>query len=210
MRSWVKRVAGVLVLLVGLLSTASCGMFGGDAAVQIKFNAHSEYAKTFSELSVGDVFDFRYKSLRTDIGPVYLWVEGYSNGVKMDPFHVLELSFQPTAQDNKGRLGFCIIQPYEASATGYLYVPGLRNGFELGGVLSDKFAKSSYQTLGDGYVKLKQGETKLLAVIRQGKGDGTMLHYEVSDEKGFAQMLEADSTILLFKMRVGEAEEDEA
>jgi hypothetical protein len=59
----------------------------------ISTTKHSQYAKTFTDLHLGIIYDFNLRLTEADKSWVTLWVEGYENGEKTEPFRLIELSY---------------------------------------------------------------------------------------------------------------------
>jgi hypothetical protein len=197
------------VLILGVMLSCSQEDGQDNTIVTITANKDSDYEKAFKAMNLGIVFDFHMKETKADESWVKLWVEGYRDGVKMEPFHLTGISYGLSPNPiEEGHLGFGIINQNSESPLVFIYTPsgGMQphsiEGFNMadGGISTWDHAILEDETMG-----LETGETKLLAVYRQGKG--SMRTYDYQDPDSVQQMIEEDVTVLLFKIKVEEREE---
>lgn len=84
-----------IILYLFLFILGGCG----NETKQVKKIAYisksenSQYAKTFTDLHLGNIYQFNLKLPEADKSWVTIWVEGYKNGEKTDPFRLIELSY---------------------------------------------------------------------------------------------------------------------
>ncbi|XEC96638.1 GNAT family N-acetyltransferase [Paenibacillus tarimensis] len=172
----------------------------------ISASTDSEYEKVFKELPLGIILDYHLRLPRADRSWVTIWVEGYRNGEKMEPFHLTELSYglSPNKTD-EGRMGFGIINPGGDDALFFLYTPaGSTTPHKIKrGIISPKPSIWDY-AIGSESIGLNPGETKILGVLRQ--VENSFRPYNYQDAEAINQMIAEDVSVLLLKIKVEKRE----
>jgi hypothetical protein len=194
-------------LLFGIIIILFCG---GCSAKQdlpvISKSTDSVYEKTFTDLSLGMLFDFDFHVPHADKRWVTVWVEWYSEGVK-EPDPLTQLSYGNSPEEEEdGNLGFGMINPNEEDSMVFLYGPGVKSLPER---VSNKFKQdmvtSGEYAIGDDEVELKLGETKVLAAYIGTTGD-SIRTIDFQDEDSIEYLIENYDTVLLLKIKVEEKE----
>jgi hypothetical protein len=170
---------------------------------------NSEYEKTFKELNLGILFDFNLKLTKADKSWVNLWVEGYSEGKALEPFHLTELSYGLSPnKTEEGRTGFGIMGPNSDEPQIFLYSTGIGQQPVVVNNFFKKTAGSSWNYAIDSEaIGLELGEEKILAVYRQ-EDDNTMrAGYDYEDQASIDEMIKENKRVLILKIKVEEKSE---
>ncbi len=194
------------VVLFCVLTAAGCGKGTENegSLATISVNRDSSYEKTFAELHLGRLFDFKLKRTMADETWVTLWVEGYRDGKETTPHRLVEFSYgRSPSSEVEGPLGFGIVDNQGDVPSLFLYAEGGAVTPHRIDALSDwnEPAGSTWgYAIGDEAIGLAPGETKLLAYYRKVAGNG--IHtYDVTDPEELAEMIRKDKTVLLLKMK---------
>ena len=164
-----KRIILISITFIFIIITSSCSNDNAnDQLATISVNAESDYEKTFTDLNLGNLYDFQLKIPNADERWVTLWVERYKDGVKeSDP--VAELSYGMSPEEKtEGNIGFGILNPNTDTPMAFLYGPGVKISpvqYE-NHVANIGFFGGDY-AIGEDEVELQLGETYLLAIFRQ-------------------------------------------
>lgn len=195
-----------LIIIITMVIVAGCTDESNNnkKIAYICANANSEYQNTFEELKLGIIFDFNLELTRADKSWVNIWVEGYSEGKAVEPFHITELSYGLSPEQTiKGRTGFGIINPGGEEPQIFLYSLGASQ--RPHGIINDFMKESSISTweyaVGNEAIGLEPGEEKILAVYRQGE-DTLRSGYDYQDQDSIDEMINKDKTVLLLKIKV--------
>jgi hypothetical protein len=177
-----------------------------DKAAFISINENSSYAKTFKDLSLGILFDFNLKVNNADVSWVRIWVEGYQNGEKTDPFHLTEISYgQSPNQVDEGHMGFGIINHTSEEPSLFLYSPSTGSPPHKlpNNIIMNKEAVASMwdYAIGKKTIGLDSGETKIIGVYRQ-TNSNSIRTYDYQDTDSINKMINEDSMVLLLKIKV--------
>ncbi|WP_430789620.1 hypothetical protein VBD025_04320 [Virgibacillus flavescens] len=203
-----KKSYQLLVLIFILLAMAGCSEGEKEQGIAtISSTPDSDYVNTFKELNLGRLFDFNFELPDTDNQLVTLWVEGYSDGEKIES-NVAELIYSVNPeQDEEGHLGFGILSPNNKSPQIFTYAPEVRseprplaNNITISGTSREKYA------VGEDEVNLEAGETRILAVYRE--AEKSYKSYDPQNEEAIEKMIAEDDTVLLFKIKVEKDKED--
>ncbi|MZQ83039.1 hypothetical protein GQF01_13075 [Paenibacillus sp. 5J-6] len=170
----------------------------------ISTTKHSQYAKTFTDLHLGIIYDFNLRLTEADKSWVTLWVEGYENGEKTEPFRLIELSYglNPTSV-SEGPMGLGIINPQMEDFSLFLYSTGASiPPHAIKNILNSKGvgATSWSYAIGDEVEGLEEGETKVLGVYRQAVN--SFRTYDYQDTNDVTKMINEDTADLLLKIKV--------
>lgn len=170
----------------------------------ISVNENSQYEKTFKDLHLGVLYDYHLKLPQADKTWVTIWVEGYKNGEKMEPFHVEELSYgnypDPIVE---APMGFGIINTDAEKPLFFLYSSDASiPPHEVENVLNQEGVRGSLwdYAIGKEVVALESGETRVLGGYRQFKE--SFRPYDYQDNDQITQMINEDMTVLLLKIKV--------
>lgn len=201
----VSNSAIVLLLFLLILGGCSNKPISDGKIAHISINENSEYDKTFKELHLGVLYDFNMELTEADKTWVTLWVEGYKNGEKTDPFHLIELShgMHPSQKIVEGPMGFGMINHQSEKVSFFLFAPDVYGTPKLvEDILNAEGVVASMWefAIGDETVSLESGETKVLGVYRQ--TGSTVRSYDYQDSNQLAQMIKEDVTVLLLKIKV--------
>ena len=179
-----------------------------EHAAYISVNENSQYEKTFKDLNLGILYDYNLKVNNADKSWVNVWVEGYQNGEKVDPFHLTELSYgQSPNQVNEGSLVFGIINPNSEDASIFISSPSgeVHRVLQPTGIKDGIFKKGMGSTwgyaIGSEPIALESGETKIIGVYRQANSFRT---YDYQDMDSIDRMINEDKGLLLLKIKVEE------
>ncbi|MEF2245141.1 hypothetical protein [Paenibacillus sp. IITD108] len=206
MKRYQTRSCSIVKLFVFLIFLAGCSSEpnSGKKIAYISTVKNSQYAKTFSDLHLGVLYDFNLKLTEADKSWVTLWVEGYKNGEETDPFRLKELSYglHPTNKVVEGPIGFGIINPQsDDDVSFFLYSSGVSVPPQtVGNILEGIGATTWGFAIGDEEVALESGETKVLGVYRQ--SGNSIRTYDYQDINQITQMINEDKTVLLLKIKV--------
>jgi hypothetical protein len=201
-----KLTISALIITILCLMLAGCSKVEMDkekAAAYISANEDSAYEKTFKELPLGILYDYNLKVNHADKRWVKIWVEGYQDGEKAEPFHITEMTYGLSPnQVDEGRMGFGIINPRSEDALVFLYEPnGGRHPHRLtNNILINEASGSMWDyAIGTETIGLALGETKIIGVYRQGNSFWT---YDYQDANSIKQMINEDKTVLLLKIKI--------
>lgn len=198
----------LLIVTVLMLSLIGCNKqeIKDDKVAYIKANLNSEYEKVYKDLGLGILYDFDYKLPYADQSWVNIWVEGYLDGKKMEPFHLTELSYGLNPEPMvEGRMGFGLINPTSEDGSLFLYSgqvkappKRLNNQMQLH---NNTMASSWDYAIGDEQIGLNSGETRLLGVYRK-TNKKTISSYDYQDSQSVEKMIQDESVVLLLKIKV--------
>lgn len=102
-----RRILSVIAIVL-VLNLVGCSKDSDkeDKVAYITANSNSEYENVYKDLGLGILYDFDYELPFADQSWVNIWIEGYSNGRKMEPFHLTELSYGHSPELNEeGHMG---------------------------------------------------------------------------------------------------------
>lgn len=198
-------IIGLAVSLTFYLLLIGCNkeFSGEEKFAYVSVNNNSQYTKTFDDLHLGIIYDFNLKLTEADKSWVTLWVEGYKNGEKTDPYRLIELSYglHPEPGVSEGPLGFGIINPHNENTSFFMYSPDASISHHLvEDILNSNGASTWGYAIGEEEVVLEPGETKLLAVYR--KAGSSLRTYDYQDINQVTQMINEDIAVLLLKIKV--------
>lgn len=199
----------LLIVFVISIINIGCTNEGNEKIAYISSNPNSEHEKTFEELHLGILFDFNLKLPKADKSWVNLWVEGYSEGKALEPFHLAELSYGLSPnKTEEGRTGFGMINPISEEPQFFLYSVGVSQ--ESHGIENNFLEKDSISTwdyaIESKTIGLEPGEEKVLAVYRQDE-DTMRSSYDYQNQDSINEMIKEDKTVLLLKIKVEERNE---
>lgn len=132
-----------------------------------------------------------------------IWVEGYEHGERMEPFHLIELSYgqNPQQQVVEGPMGFGIIEPGNEEPLFFLYSVGVAAPPRTVGMAPFQgVTRAPDYTIGEEPIGLKSGETKLLAAYRL-LDQNTVRGLDLNN---IDQEIKESDRILLLKIQVEE------
>lgn len=168
-------------------------------------NTDSEYVNTFKDLGLGVLYDFDFQLPHANKSWVTIWVEGYKNGEKTEPFHLTEFSYGLSPERvEEGHLGFGLLNPVNETPLLLVYAPAGSRGLhkiENNILISEGLSTWDY-AIGNEKVELKSGETKILGVYRQ--AEKSLKTYDLQDPEAIKKMINDDRTVLLLKIKVEE------
>lgn len=195
------RYKWIFVFLLFSVAAAGCSLSKKDdqnTIAYIKQQKDSKVADTFNALSLGTVFDFQLELPHADTSWVQLWVEGYSHGKKIQSSELYNLSFGLNPSEvSKGPMGLGIVDGGNNETFLKLYAPGASGGMKkLQNIIQVNTASMWGYAIGDKEMKLKSGETRILAFYRQRKS-GEFQTMDPYDEKRLKEMMQTDDTLLL-------------
>ncbi|MCA0989662.1 hypothetical protein [Pseudalkalibacillus hwajinpoensis] len=190
------------ILATVLLSSCSTNE---NKVAEIEPAPESEYVKTFDELALGILFDFKLEVQNADERWVKLWVERYQDGKKDDDSVVDLIYGESLDETDEGHVGFGIIHSEKDEPLYFLYAPDIK----LNPQKSDKKANldSSMSTweyaFKDKKVPLTLDEEKVLAAYRSTTSN-EMRTVDLSDPNDVKQMIQEDTEVLLLKILITE------
>ncbi|KGX85423.1 hypothetical protein [Pontibacillus marinus] len=202
-----KKFYLTLLLLFLLILVTSCSN-ESDSNITIKPTPESDYVKSFEDLNLGHLFDFKFRLPEADKRWVKVWVERYKDGEKV-PGRVAEISYGKSIQNlDEGHLGFGVISPDGNENLYVLYAPGVQLNPHKSQLTVDFEGMQGwrYAIRKEEETEIKLGETKLLAVYRSSL-ENRMRNYDFQDDEQVEKMLKEDSENLLLKMKVEKVEE---
>ncbi|GGH22105.1 hypothetical protein [Paenibacillus segetis] len=172
------------------------------AYISIKEDIH--YEKTFDELHLGNVYNYHLKLPQADKTWVTIWVEGYKNGEKMEPFHLDELSYGNNPNHvSEGHMGLGLINPESEVPLLFLYSSDASiRPHKIENVLNQEGVGGSVweYAIGKEEVALESGETRVLGIYRQVKD--SFRPYDPEDNNQITQMINEGMTVLVLKIKV--------
>ncbi|WP_188454750.1 hypothetical protein [Virgibacillus oceani] len=190
------------LFLVILLSCFIVGCSGEkeEGAAYITTNEDSEYTRTFNELDIGMLHDFHLKLTQADKSWVTIWVEGYRNGEKTEPFHLAEFSIGLSPNKvEKGHLGLGIINSTSEDASLFIYALGSKaNSDNLKNILSTDY-KWNYAT-GKEKIELEFGQTKIIGAYRQVE-KSYISSYDFEDPDAVEQMIKEVTPFFCLRLK---------
>lgn len=196
------RLLSLISLLLFLFS--GCAQpSSGQGVPRVSVKKDSSYAKTFQDLSLGVLYDFQLEVFQADKSRVSVWVEGYRDGKKTEPFPVTELSYgnSPNAVE-KGSLVFGIIGPERTAPQLFLSSGGAT--MHPAGLGLDFFEKMEMSTwsyaIGNEAVELQDGKEQLLAVYRRATDE--LQGYDLTRPDEVERMIREDDLALLLKIKI--------
>lgn len=207
----VKRYGIVLMLILAVIIFISIGcnsVNNHNKVAYISANDNSEYENTFKELNLGFLLDYNFKLLNADNSWVSIWLEAYSNGKPIEPFHLMELSYGLSPkQVEEGPIGFGIIDSNNKEKLLFLYSPYGKVGPHS--IESDLFVESGINmwdcAIGSGKIGLEFGQELILGVYRQ--AEESLRTYDYQNLDSINQMINEDTTVILLKIKVDEKSE---
>lgn len=201
-----KRIRAISYLAIFLICLGCSEKAKSEENIAyISANKDSTYTKTFKDLNLGILYDFNFRLTEADTSWVTLWVEGYKNGEKTDPFRLIELSYGLNPDKLvEGKLGFGIINPRsEENASFFLYSPNvytdpqaIENILNSEGVVGRTWSFA----IGEEELDLEPEESKILGVYRE--TGNSVRTYDYQDINQITQMINEDKTVLLLKIKV--------
>ncbi|ABR47979.1 hypothetical protein Amet_1809 [Alkaliphilus metalliredigens QYMF] len=201
------KMAYLSILSVMLmLFTVGCNneIDDDNKVAYISINPDSKYEETFTELGLGNLFDFNLKLPRADQTWISIWVEGYRDGKVMEASPLIQLSYGLSPEQVvEGPMGFGIINPNGKDPQVFLYSKGTRTGPKpIGEKLFIESGISGWDYgIGNETVGLESGEEMVLAVYRQNEGS-MRAAYDYQDVDSINEMINEDITVLLIKIKV--------
>lgn len=193
----------LIIIIIAMFFSAGCSKYtANDKIAYISANTNSEYSKVYKELLLGTLFDYNLRLPSADKSWVTIWVEGYSNGKAVAPFHIVELSYGLNPEKTtKGHIGFGML--YNNNDTQiFLYSKGIKTDNQNINNLLSKYAVSAWNyAIGDKPVGLDPGKEVTLAVYIQNKGS-IKAGYNYTDINSIKQMISENKTVLLLKIKV--------
>lgn len=210
-----EKIIIILALVIGLLFSISCETINineNKTVAYISRNNESNYEKTFNELNLGKIFDYKYKLDNADKTWVRLWVEGYENGEKIDPNPLSSYNYylNPNKNSEEGKLGFGIIDSSNKNSSIFFYSPSSTiHPIDLDFNFNENSNIYTWRNaINDETYKIKKGEEIILAVYREIKGN-ELVHYDYQKSDSIKKIISEDSKVLLFKFKIDDLSEME-
>jgi len=155
------------------------------------------YERTFSELNIGEILSYNLKLVEADNNWVKIWLEGYSNGEKIDQYSDIQLQYGLSPQ--KGKMGIGIINAHDRDLI-FLYAPGVKSSPRETGIIKKDGVSVWGYAIGNETIELDLGETKIIGVYRQDKN--SLRTYDYQNEESINDMIKEDDTVLLLKIKI--------
>ncbi|UCZ53991.1 hypothetical protein LGQ02_04190 [Bacillus shivajii] len=168
----------------------------------IHADKHSNYAETFHDLNLGDIFNFHFVQYEADSHWVNLWVDEYIDGEKQEEPHAAFGYGKNLNETISGNLGFGKLNRASDESYVFMYAPGVTahpTKTEPTKEIEYSSWRSNYAISSD-RVGLKVGETKRLAVY-QYAGD-QIYTYDYQNEKDFQRLIGDSVRILVFNIKI--------
>ncbi|WP_042473203.1 hypothetical protein [Bacillus ndiopicus] len=195
-----KNIILVVIMAGLLLLSVGCSSEAGGITIEPKTD--SDYTRTFSELNLGQLWDFDFYLPEANHRSVHLWVEKYSDGKKDEQFEAsLTYGNSPTDEE-KGRLGLGLINGEMASL--FLYGPGVKSQPQIAASFKLNEGLSAWHYAFDKKQTLELGTPYVLAAFRQTMDNTLRSGYDLTNEEEIQQMLEDDTNVLLLKIKIEE------
>ncbi|MFD2656426.1 hypothetical protein [Gracilibacillus thailandensis] len=194
----------MMMFIILFVVCASCANDQSEVPT-ISVNADSEYEKTFTDLNLGNIFDFNFYLPDADQRSVTLWVEKYEDGETAEKPLIELFYYDSPNKVEEGNIGFGMINTETEDTIAYLYSPGanVQQAIRLG---EEKTGTTWDYAFGDGEVELELGETKLLAAYRE-TNRNAFHPMDLQDEEAVNRMIEQGDLVLLLKIKVEESSE---
>lgn len=198
----------ILLLILIMILTITIGCSNEDTeeevAASISINNDSKYISTFTELNLGDMFDFNLRLPNANRSIVTIWVEGYKDGSSMGQEPLTELSYRFSPNDvEENPMGLGIFN-HNFDSKLLIYASGgkvLSDPTDIEGyVLNESGVSTGDYAIGSEAITLESGEEKLLAAYRQAEYSLRTIDYE--NEDSINKMIEEDDVVLLLKIIV--------
>lgn len=208
------RVILILILTIIMAINVGCNSKSNDNKIAyISANVNSKYETTFKELSLGFLLDFNLKLPKADKSWVTIWVEGYSGGKPVEPFHLIELSYGISPKEvEEGSIGFGMIDSYNEEKFNeekllFLYSPYVKaRPHNIDDNFFIDFGASTWDyAIGNEKITLESGQELILGVYRQ--VEKSLRTYDYQNLDSINQMIDEDITVLLLKIKVEEKNE---
>ncbi|OPA74718.1 hypothetical protein BVG16_23480 [Paenibacillus selenitireducens] len=198
------KIIFLLLSILLMLGMTSCnlGKADHDTLAIIQQQPDSESTNTFTNLHLGNIFDFSLELPHADTTWVNIWVEGYQQGTAMPSTSLGSISYgnSPNKID-KGHMGFGMIHLANDKKAIFLYAPPTYTQPKIVDFTNIEDGPSVWAyAVGEDPVHLRAGEEILLAAYRQIQGT-TMESFNPTKEK-LKNMMENDDLLLLLKMKV--------
>ncbi len=145
---------------------------------------------------------------KADKSWVTIWVEGYSKGKPVEPFHLIELSSGLSSKEvEEGSMGFGMIDSHNKEKLLFLYSPysGSRLYIDDDNLFVNSRASTWDYAIGNEKITLESGQELILGVYRQ--VEKSLRTYDYQDLDSINQMINEDITVLLLKIKVEEENE---
>src|SRR6056297_1208791 len=198
----------ILILAIGLLYSIGCEAINTNAKETVAYisrNNDSNYEKTFKELNLGKIFDYKYKLENANKTGVSLWLEGYENGEKIDPNPLRAYNYylNPNKNSEEGKLGFGIVNSSDKNSSIFFYSPSSAvQPMDFNFTFNENNNIYTWRNaINDKTFEVKKGEEIILAVYREIKGN-ELTHYDYQKSDSIKEIIDKDSKVLLFKFKI--------
>lgn len=191
------------ILTIVLLSIVTgCSLTNEKPTISI--NTDSSYVKTFEDLNLGILYNFKFRLPNADKSWVNIWVERYEDGVR-SPDPITQLSYG-LSQNNidEGDMGFGIIDHVKESPSVFLYAPSVKSHTETIEKIHNPNPIKAGDYAFEGNLELEYDQPYLLAVYRESKGNSIRSGYVYQDEQEVEELIDEHSLIYLLKIKVEE------
>ncbi|WP_273834342.1 hypothetical protein [Guptibacillus sedimenti] len=197
-----KRWRLSFILATVLISSCSANE---NKVAEIEPAPESEYARTFDELVLGTLFDFKLEVQNADQRWVKLWVERYQDGKKDDDSVVDLIYGESLDETDEGHVGFGIINSETDEPLYFLYAPDIKlNPQKSNQKANLESSMSTWEyAFKDKKVPLALDEEKILAAYRSTTSN-QMRTVDMSDPNDVKKMIQEDSEVLLLKILITE------
>ncbi|WP_107841538.1 hypothetical protein [Metasolibacillus meyeri] len=196
-----KLLCSIVMLSVFTIMTA-CAAPSKD--ITIKPLEDSDYVHTFQELHLGHIWDFDFYLPKADQRTVQLWVEKYSDGQKDEQFEVgLSYGMSPSKAE-KGHIGFGLLDGDTRSL--FFYAPGVKGKPQTLENLRLDEGMSTGQYAFTKEQKLELNTEYIVGAYRQSLNNSMRSGYDFTSAEEVQQLIDDDTNVLLFKIKITESE----
>ena len=204
-----RRIYSVwTALLTGLIVLTGCSAGQENIAGEVGADPESGYVKTFKDLGLGSLLNYKFKWNKADESWVTVWVEEYINGENKAK-RVSELSFGLSPDESReGDIQFGIVELPGKMEGPRVILSGM--GASVSGEPLAKTKHTASASVMDYSIdkemnSLDYGKTAVLGYyLETDKGTGSTS--DSLDSDGLKQMLDGSSRLLVLKMKIEEKE----
>ena len=194
-------------LMAGLIVLTGCSA-QENIAGEVAADPESGYVKTFKDLGLGSLLNYKFKWNKADESWVTVWVEEYINGENKAK-RVSELSFGLSPDESReGDLQFGIIELHGETGSPRVILSGMGasvSGERLRKTKHTASGRAVDYSIGQEMHSLEYGKTAVLGYCLE-TDKGTVSTSEPLNSEDLKKMIEGSSRLLVLKMKIDKKE----
>lgn len=203
---YISRIILILVIVTTLTIGCRIESKSDDTLAYISHSKNSEYEKTFDELQLGTMFNYKYKLENANTTSVQGWLELYENGKIVDR-NIDGFSYivRPEKKGEEGNLGFGTIESIKSNSLIFFYSPAFTmapRDIEYDLNKSDGI-NVWHNAINNQTLSIKEGEEVILAVYRE-IIDDEVIKYNYQNSDDIEKIIKEDNRVVLFKFKIDE------